>query len=71
MNEQDKEWMNDHGMHLGWDEEAFETNNSISAKRERHSEPICLDGKLIINKKEELEEMTMEDVCKKILRLKI
>ena len=28
MNEQDKEWMNDHGMHLGWDEEAFETNDN-------------------------------------------
>ena len=26
MNEQDKEWMNDHGMHFGWDEEAFEIN---------------------------------------------
>jgi hypothetical protein len=31
---------------------------SIKAKREKAQEPICLDGKLEIKQKEEIEEMT-------------
>ena len=37
---------------------------SIKAKREKHQEPICLDGCLEIIK-EETQEVTMAEVCEK------
>ena len=37
---------------------------SIKAKRDKHSEPICLDGTLEIKKEAVVEEMTLESVCK-------
>ena len=38
---------------------------SIKAKREKHNEPICLDGKLEIKDKTEILELTLEDVAEK------
>ena len=38
---------------------------SIKAKREKHQEPICLEGKLTYKNKEEVKEVTMQDVCNK------
>ena len=37
---------------------------SIKAKRDKHSEPVCLDGTLEIKKEAVVEEMTLESVCK-------
>lgn len=39
---------------------------SISGTREKHQEPICLEGKLEMIKEEEIEEMTIEEVCKQL-----
>ena len=38
---------------------------SIKARREKHNEPICLDGKLEIKDKTEILELTLEDVAEK------
>src|SRR3990167_1934849 len=38
---------------------------SIKAKREKHNEPICLNGKLEIKDKTEILELTLEDVAEK------
>jgi hypothetical protein len=38
---------------------------SIKAKREVHSEPVCLDGKLEIKEEPEITELTMDEVATK------
>ena len=42
---------------------------SIEAKREKHQEPVCLDGELKFKEKEDVsEELTMDEVCKELGR---